>query len=476
MSDKPADEQPQTTSEAEAQEALSLPLPEGDRLSLPEVVQVIEHHKGVKIAADETERPRFLKALHDGAFPAPIEPKGPLPRSKKGGDVSWTECYWARKDVDAWLGGKQDVKDWEESWASHKIRKRRDLPALASYTARRIVRGPQEWEHWSDKYRWQAYIGPFLAWLIWLGIVGYFAFGILLPLDDPLIQYTEEGEPELVNPDTLFEYRHPETGELRWALRKEDRDVWYQDYAYYAAHLVFHQPPADLEPVVDADPEHFEEDGKIDPDWLLTYRTEDGERKPQPARELQYREDDSEHVVGRTRDGERQALPSSMVDQNRVAAEYLYGQRQYSFFRFVAADLSEATGIPFLSVPMVLFILIAMIPFLLSLLRFFYSILSYAYSLTDQRLIVREGVIVVRQRQIRVIQIQDLAVEQGPIQRLLSIGDVLTIAPDDTDTPKYLIRGVRHPLAVKDRIFAVSEEAKSNKTYYVEAGARAGRR
>src|SRR5690606_17589586 len=115
------------------------PLPTGDRLSLAEVVRIIEDRKQTNLAEDETERPKFLRALQKGEFPAPIEPKGRLPRDKKGGDVNWSDCYWSAKDIHAWLDGKLTKDDWVQSWHSHKIKDNRDLPALASYAARRII-------------------------------------------------------------------------------------------------------------------------------------------------------------------------------------------------------------------------------------------------------------------------------------------------------------------------------------------------
>lgn len=113
-----------------------------------------------------------------------------------------------------------------------------------------------------------------------------------------------------------------------------------------------------------------------------------------------------------------------------------------------------------------IFLAFAGLPLLVVGYRAIYRTTSLSYTLTDHRLIVREGLFAREERQLRLIQIRDLAVRQHFLQMIFGVGTVIVFS-NDADTPEVAICGIRDPRAVKERIFKISEEKKSKKEIYM---------
>ena len=84
---------------------------------------------------------------------------------------------------------------------------------------------------------------------------------------------------------------------------------------------------------------------------------------------------------------------------------------------------------------------------------------SLRYALDDRHISRSSGVLWQRRRSIPLARITDIDVRQGPIGRLLGIGELWVFTHStDGDLPEEKLLGIRHPDAVKDLIITRMEE------------------
>ena len=97
---------------------------------------------------------------------------------------------------------------------------------------------------------------------------------------------------------------------------------------------------------------------------------------------------------------------------------------------------------------------VALIPLtlgLLLLLLVWIQKSASSYRLTNQRLFVRRGWMSKNVNELELYRVEDVQVNQGVLQRLLSYGTVTVLAADDT-TPRVALIGVSNPIEVKEKI------------------------
>lgn len=421
--------------------------PSGDRpelLHLQDVVRMIEDAKQVSFTSDEALRQKFLKQLKRGEFPAPAKPADRLPRVERGGDIDWSECWWNREDIAEWIRGETPNEKWESRWEQYRVKKWRDLPSLASYMARRVVKGEGEWEHWSDHYHARAFTGSILRFVVWAAFWGWLCFMVLPVLNEPLVEKNKTGN--VVHEDRIY-------------VLKDGREVYVDLNPSVADSGIKYR-------VITAEGELGDEVPKSE---IATFIDEEGNEQLQKAAKYRYKKVKDKDTGVEQYVFETTGKP--IEDTNIIGTPYkmrALAKKEHSFFSFLSADLSESTGIPGASVPLAIFLILVGIPALVTVYKFMYFRMSMSYTLTDSRLIVRQGLLSRHESQVRVIQIQDLSVHQGLFNVMFGVGDII-VHSDDVDTPELEIKGIRDPRAVKDRMFMVSEAAKSEKRYYIES-------
>jgi membrane protein YdbS with pleckstrin-like domain len=74
-------------------------------------------------------------------------------------------------------------------------------------------------------------------------------------------------------------------------------------------------------------------------------------------------------------------------------------------------------------------------------LRLLYQQMSIKYTLTNQRLIHERGILWQTRDRIEAIDIDDVTVNQGPVERMLGVGTVHVVS-SDLSTPKFALTGI----------------------------------
>jgi hypothetical protein len=405
---------------------------------------------------NEVERIKILKAIRAGAFPAPAKPEGKLERSETGGDIDWTSCDWAKADIDFWLQqDRPEAAQFAEAWKSHKITPWRDVPALASHIARRVMPGESEWEHWADCYRPRAYVGPFVRLLVIGVVTGLICFALLAPLGAPLTQTNDAGEvlteagyyyTTVESPDGLPLVDSPMK---RYRVAKEADGSGNTLIVVGDAGSNIGRADLLTRPVNPAEP--------------------DGAQEPVALPKFEYRTNEKGNLVDAKGEIITDAAGNALTPDSMAPEKFTQGVPKTHSLGFLAAPLpGNPIGADWMNVPWAIFIIVVGVLAIITILRFLYNWLSLSYTLTDSRLIIRKGILARTEQQIRVHQIEDLVVNQSIIQLMLRVGRI-TIFSNDVDTPELTLEGVRSPRAVKDRIFAVSEAAKTGAGYYLES-------
>ncbi|QDS97720.1 PH domain-containing protein [Adhaeretor mobilis] len=98
----------------------------------------------------------------------------------------------------------------------------------------------------------------------------------------------------------------------------------------------------------------------------------------------------------------------------------------------------------------------------------FYRTMSVHYSLTSQRLLHVEGLLWRKIDRIEAIDIDDVILKQGPIERLMGVGTVQLTSSDET-TPEFHLPGIRHALDVATLIDNVRRRERRERGLYVES-------
>jgi len=75
--------------------------------------------------------------------------------------------------------------------------------------------------------------------------------------------------------------------------------------------------------------------------------------------------------------------------------------------------------------------------------------LTTRYKLTNERLLVEHGFVSRRTEEIELYRVYDVAVKQGPMERIFRYGDIL-IETSDKTAPQFRLENVGNPIHVKD--------------------------
>ena len=101
-------------------------------------------------------------------------------------------------------------------------------------------------------------------------------------------------------------------------------------------------------------------------------------------------------------------------------------------------------------------------------LRLLYLQLSLHYYLTNQRFIHERGLLWREVDRIETIDIDDVSVQQGPVERMLGIGSVQLRSSDST-TPRFLIQGIENVREVASLIDDARRAERRRRGMYIES-------
>ena len=101
-------------------------------------------------------------------------------------------------------------------------------------------------------------------------------------------------------------------------------------------------------------------------------------------------------------------------------------------------------------------------------LRLLYLQLSLHYYLTSQRFIHERGLLWRDVDRIETIDIDDVAVKQGPVERMLGIGSIL-LRSSDASTPEYNIQGIEDVRRVATLIDEARRKERRRRGMYIES-------
>ncbi len=99
-------------------------------------------------------------------------------------------------------------------------------------------------------------------------------------------------------------------------------------------------------------------------------------------------------------------------------------------------------------------------------LSMFYQRLSVHYRLTTHRLVIQRGILSKTDDRILLVDINDITVRQGLIDRMLAIGTVILNTSDDT-SPVLTMRGIENPRQVGDMIDEARRAERSRRGLYM---------
>lgn len=92
--------------------------------------------------------------------------------------------------------------------------------------------------------------------------------------------------------------------------------------------------------------------------------------------------------------------------------------------------------------------------------RFLGMPLSFTrYMLSEDRLFLSKGLLSVRDDEILLYRIRDISTSRSLLQRLFRVGTVTVLSSDKT-CPTLVMKNIRNPLAVKERLHKGVEEMK----------------
>jgi membrane protein YdbS with pleckstrin-like domain len=102
------------------------------------------------------------------------------------------------------------------------------------------------------------------------------------------------------------------------------------------------------------------------------------------------------------------------------------------------------------------------------LLRLVYMQLSIRYTLTNQRLLHERGLLWRQTDRIEAIDIDDVQINQGPIERMLGIGNV-RLASSDQSTPQFNLVGIEDVRQVATLIDEVRRKERRKRAVHIES-------
>jgi membrane protein YdbS with pleckstrin-like domain len=101
-------------------------------------------------------------------------------------------------------------------------------------------------------------------------------------------------------------------------------------------------------------------------------------------------------------------------------------------------------------------------------LRLLYLQLSIRYSMTNQRLVHEHGLLWRQTDRIEAIDIDDVTVTQGPISRMVGVGNVKILSSDET-TPEFHLQGIDDVRAVATMIDEVRRKERRKRGVHIES-------
>jgi len=111
--------------------------------------------------------------------------------------------------------------------------------------------------------------------------------------------------------------------------------------------------------------------------------------------------------------------------------------------------------------------LVIAIVWIVLLLRLIYLQLSIKYSMTNQRLIHEHGLLWRQTDRIEAIDIDDVTVNQGPIERMLGIGTVRIVSSDQS-TPQFSLVGIEDVRQVATLIDEARRKERRKRGVHIE--------
>lgn len=100
--------------------------------------------------------------------------------------------------------------------------------------------------------------------------------------------------------------------------------------------------------------------------------------------------------------------------------------------------------------------------------RYFYMRLSRHYTLTSQRFTHRHGLLWRQTDRIEVIDIDDVAFTQGPVERMFGIGTI-RVTSSDQSHPKLMLHGIENVQAVASVIDEARRKERRKRGLYIES-------
>lgn len=98
---------------------------------------------------------------------------------------------------------------------------------------------------------------------------------------------------------------------------------------------------------------------------------------------------------------------------------------------------------------------------------FGYHRLSHYYELTNQRLKHRDGILFQTTNRVELIDVDDVSFRQGPIQRILDVGDI-SVKSSDASHPQLVLKGIANIKKVADSIDDARRAERRRRGVFVE--------
>jgi membrane protein YdbS with pleckstrin-like domain len=99
--------------------------------------------------------------------------------------------------------------------------------------------------------------------------------------------------------------------------------------------------------------------------------------------------------------------------------------------------------------------------------RLLYRQLSLRYYLTNQRFVHESGLLWRNIDRIEVIDVDDVTVQQGPVERMLGIGTI-RLRSSDTTTPEFFVQGIEDVRRVAGLLDDARRKERRKRGLYVE--------
>ncbi len=101
------------------------------------------------------------------------------------------------------------------------------------------------------------------------------------------------------------------------------------------------------------------------------------------------------------------------------------------------------------------FVAAAFVPVLLLLWSWLVARYTTRYRLTTLRLFRETGILSRQMNEVELLRVDDVAVRQNLVQRVLNVGVVTVISPTDQTEPRLELVGIENPIEVKEQIRAL---------------------